>query len=112
LHPTSIAEEERSCNRKHILFLDILQGLISTATVSKNIFTKRQEVLQELLRRARVEAGLTQTELAEKLQRPQSFVSKIESGERLLDILELKEICDAVGIGLQDFVSRFEQEIQ
>jgi len=80
--------------------------------VSKNIFTKRQEVLQELLRRARVEAGLTQTELAEKLQRPQSFVSKIESGERLLDILELKEICDAVGIGLQDFVSRFEQEIQ
>ena len=79
--------------------------------MSKHIFTERQEVLQELLRRIRVDAGLTQTELAERLKRPQSFVSKIESGERLLDFLELKEICDAVGIPLTDFVTRFEEEI-
>ncbi|MGA3172026.1 MAG: helix-turn-helix transcriptional regulator [Chthoniobacteraceae bacterium] len=79
--------------------------------MSKHIFTERQEALQELLRRIRVDAGLTQTDLAERLKRPQSFVSKIESGERLLDVLELKEICDAVGIPLRDFVTRFEEEI-
>jgi ribosome-binding protein aMBF1 (putative translation factor) len=111
LHPRSIAEEKAPRNRKNILFLDISFGLILTPTVPKSIFSERQEVLQELLRRVRVDAGFTQTELAEKLQRPQSFVSKIESGERLLDILELKEICDVVGITLQEFVTRFERDI-
>jgi len=89
--------------------LDISTALITRVAVSKSIFSQRQEVLQELLRCARTEAGLTQVELADKLQRPQSFVSKIESGERLLDILELKEVCDAVGIGLVDFVGRLEK---
>jgi transcriptional regulator with XRE-family HTH domain len=79
--------------------------------VSKSIFTRRQEVLQNLLKSARLEANLTQAELANKLQRPQSFVSKIESGERLLDILELKEVCDALEISLPDFARRLEKEI-
>jgi transcriptional regulator with XRE-family HTH domain len=80
--------------------------------VSKSIFTQRQEILQELLRRIRVEAGLTQAELAEKLKRPQSFVSKIESGERLLDVLELREVCEVLGLSLADFVKRLEAGIR
>jgi transcriptional regulator with XRE-family HTH domain len=44
------------------------------------------------LRQARVEAGLTQVEVAKRLHRPQSFVSKIESGERRVDVVELTEI--------------------
>ncbi len=80
--------------------------------MSKSIFTQRQEILQELLRRIRVEAGLTQAELAEKLKRPQSFVSKIESGERLLDVLELREVCEVLGLSLADFVKRLEAGIR
>jgi transcriptional regulator with XRE-family HTH domain len=44
------------------------------------------------LKQARAEAGLTQIEVARSLKRPQSFVSKIESGERRVDVVELAEL--------------------
>lgn len=66
--------------------------------------------LLELLRQIRIEAGLRQVDLAKRLRQPQSFVSKYESGERRLDLLELQNICLAVGISLSDFVGRFEGE--
>ena len=77
----------------------------------KSIFSVAQEKLQKLLRQVRTEAGFTQNELAEKLQRPQSFVSKYESGERRLDLVELRQICDALKISLSDFVKRFEKSL-
>jgi transcriptional regulator with XRE-family HTH domain len=48
--------------------------------------------LQELLAKERRSMGLTQTELAERLGRPQSFVSKYETGERRLDVIEFLEV--------------------
>ena len=62
--------------------------------------------LQALLRQVRVEAGLTQEEVARRLGRPQSFVSKYETGERRLDILELRRVCAVIGLPLQEFVRR------
>jgi transcriptional regulator with XRE-family HTH domain len=47
---------------------------------------------------ARVSASLTQAELAERLSRPQSFVSKYERGERRLDVIEFLEVSKAIGI--------------
>ena len=55
-----------------------------------------------------MEAGLSQTDLAEAIERPQSHVSKLESGERRLDFLELVDLCTAYGIEVTDFASRFE----
>ena len=49
-----------------------------------------------LLRRLRDEAGLTQTELAARLGQPQSWVSKMETGERRLDVEELRQVCEAL----------------
>ena len=69
--------------------------------------TRRAQLL-ELLRQVRVEAGLRQVDLAKKLRQPQSFVSKYESGERRLDLLELHQVCNAVGTSLEEFVKRFE----
>jgi transcriptional regulator with XRE-family HTH domain len=77
----------------------------------KYIFSFGQEKLQELLREARTEAGFSQIELAKKLGRPQSFISKFESGERRLDLVELREICKALKISLTDFVKRFEKTL-
>ena len=54
-------------------------------------------MLQSLLAEGRVAAGLTQVALAERLQRPQSFVSKYEGGERRLDVVEFIEVTQAIG---------------
>jgi transcriptional regulator with XRE-family HTH domain len=61
-----------------------------------------------LLRSVREEKGLHQTDVAMALGHPQSFVSKYESGARRLDLLELKDVCDAMGVELSVFVRRFE----
>lgn len=53
---------------------------------------------RRLLREARESDGLTQTEVAKRLKKPQSFVAKYESGERRLDIIEFIAISDALRI--------------
>jgi transcriptional regulator with XRE-family HTH domain len=58
----------------------------------------------ERLRRARREAKLTQVEVAAQLKRPQSYVSKSESGERRLDVIELAEFARIYGKRLDFFV--------
>jgi transcriptional regulator with XRE-family HTH domain len=79
--------------------------------VPKSIYSAGQQKLQILLKSARREAGLSQVELAKKLGRPQSFVSKYESGERRLDLVELREICQALKIPLPLFAKRFEKSL-
>jgi transcriptional regulator with XRE-family HTH domain len=46
------------------------------------------------LRKARLEAGLRQIDVAKKLKRTQSYVSRVEVGEQRLDIIELKKFAD------------------
>lgn len=77
-------------------------------TLDKSIYSCNQKVLQSLLRQIRLDANLSQTELAKRLGEPQSFVSKYESGERRLDIVELRSICKAMGVSLDAFVHRLE----
>lgn len=60
--------------------------------------------LMSALKQARLDAGLTQTELAERLKRPQSFVAKYENGERRIEVVELVEIAAAVGADPLDIV--------
>lgn len=65
--------------------------------------------LPALLTSLRNELGLRQVDLAEKLGRPQSYVSKYESGERRLDLLEINEICKLLHVSLSEVVARVEQ---
>lgn len=58
----------------------------------KTIYSTEYKVILRRLKEAREKTGLTQVEIAKRLGRPQSFVSKIENGERRLDIIELKHI--------------------
>jgi len=53
--------------------------------------------LRSLLKKARKSAGLKQEEVAKRLGRPQSYVAKVEQGERRLDVVEYLELTDAIG---------------
>jgi len=77
--------------------------------MKKSIYSRRQDDLIALLRLIREEAGLRQVEIAERLGKPQSFVSKYESGQRRLDLVELEEVCRVVGTTLVGFVKRFSE---
>lgn len=57
----------------------------------------RARRLRELLTAARLEAGLTQRDLAARLGRLQSFIPKYELGDRRVDVVELIEISEAIG---------------
>lgn len=78
--------------------------------VAKSRFTPPYTRLLALLRQVRRDAGLRQVDLAQLLGQPQSFVSKYESGERRLDLVQLEQICKAVGISLEEFVRRFQED--
>jgi transcriptional regulator with XRE-family HTH domain len=67
-----------------------------------------RKVFLRLLRRIRMDASLTQKQLADLLGVTQARVSKYEQGERRLDMLELKKVCDAVGVSLMEFARQFE----
>ena len=54
---------------------------------------------------------MRQVDLAEALGEPQSFVSRFESGERRLDVLELRAVCRALKLSLDEFIRRFEEEV-
>lgn len=75
----------------------------------KSVFTPRYERLRSLLVEARKQAGLTQADLATRLGRPQSFVSKYERGERRLDVVELLEVTDAIGVKTAKLIERIER---
>ena len=68
-------------------------------------------VVGALLREARAAAGLTQAGLARRLGVPQSFVSKVETGERRLDPVELHVVCRALGVPLVAFAARLEARL-
>lgn len=64
----------------------------------KSVHTVRHKLFCESLKRARQAAGLTQQEVAKRLGEHQSFVSRYETGERRLDVVEFTEVARALGI--------------
>lgn len=75
--------------------------------MKKSLANKKQSKYLALLREVRTEQGLRQKDVANRLGLPQSFVSKYESGERRLDLLELEQVCEACNTDLGEFVARY-----
>ena len=73
--------------------------------------SQAQEVLLALLRELRIDAGLRQSDVARRLNSPQSMVSKYEAGERRLDILEIRVICGFFDLSLCEFVALLEKRL-
>ncbi len=66
--------------------------------MARSVFSQRYAKFCAALIGARHEAQLTQMDLAKKLRRPQSFVSKYERGERRLDVIEFIDVAEALKI--------------
>ena len=70
----------------------------------KSIHDQRYIEVIALLRQARERSGYTQGEVAETLGKPQSYVSKVETCERRVDVVELLQLCQIVGITLAEII--------
>jgi transcriptional regulator with XRE-family HTH domain len=77
----------------------------------KSTFTSEYRVFTRLLRETRERAGITQVDLAKKLKQTQSYISKVERGERRLDLIQLRWWCTAIGITVTAFVREFENAL-
>lgn len=72
--------------------------------MSRTIRTKEYALFIERMKKARLEAGLRQIDVAKKMKRPQSYISRVESGEYRLDILEVKKFAQLYGKSIEYFV--------
>jgi transcriptional regulator with XRE-family HTH domain len=80
--------------------------------VGRTIHSDDYRTLLALVRDVRESAGFTQAALAAHLERPQSWVSKVETGERRLDVAELRLVCDALGVDLIEVIREWEARLQ
>jgi len=71
-------------------------------------YSQAERRLRDLLKSLRQEAGITQTELGERINQPQQVVSKIERGERRLYATQLFDICrEGFGIDAEEVGRRY-----
>ena len=72
--------------------------------MGKTIWTKEYAEFIKKLRQARLDSGLKQVEVAKKLKRPQSYISRVESGEYRLDIIEVKKFSKMYKKDIKDLI--------
>jgi len=74
--------------------------------MDKTIYTKDHKFIIEQLKKARIEAGFDQEKVAELLGKTQSYVSKIEAGQRRIDVVQLKEFSKIYKKDLDFFIKK------
>ncbi len=77
--------------------------------MTSSVFTKKYRCFRELLIQHRKDAGVTQLVLAKSLNKPQSYISKYESGERRLDLVEFLDIAEALQFDKFKFIKNLEE---
>jgi transcriptional regulator with XRE-family HTH domain len=80
--------------------------------MEKSVFSRDYRIFTEVLRDFRTRAELTQDQLAEKVGQTQSYISKYERGELRLDLVQLRQLCTAMGTELSEFVAEFEERLR
>ena len=92
-------------------YVTYLKFCIFADGMKEDLYNNRYKSFCKVLKKERKYHHLSQVILAKKLGIPQSFISKTEIGKRRLDIIELLEYCDAMGLTLTDFVFRMEGKL-
>lgn len=65
--------------------------------MAKSVYSRESKILAEFLANARKRAGLLQAEVAQKMSNDQTIISKIESGQRRIDVVEFHDYAKAIG---------------
>jgi transcriptional regulator with XRE-family HTH domain len=68
----------------------------------------RKDLLRKILKDARISAGMRQVDVASKLKVPQSYIAKIEQGERKVTFIEVLDLCRVLGIDAMELVNRLD----
>jgi transcriptional regulator with XRE-family HTH domain len=63
-----------------------------------DLLRDRRKQLRQRLKEARVAASLRQVDVADALGKPQSYIAKVESGERKVDFVEVLDLCAVIGL--------------
>src|SRR5277367_2553758 len=86
-------------------FLDVAR--LAETAMDKSLYSDEQRVLLTLLRRHRQRRRLRQVDLADRIGRDQALVSKVESGYRRLDLVELRAWLRALDVDFMSFMKEF-----
>lgn len=79
--------------------------------MSNKLWDKKQLAFRDAIKDIRNRQGLKQEQLAKKLKKPQSYISKYENGERKLDFIEVLDICSACNVSVEDFVVLYQSKL-
>ena len=79
--------------------------------MSNRLWDKKHKTFRDAIKEISNDRNLKQVELAKKLKKPQSFVSKYETGERNLDFVELSEICKVCDVSIEEFVKLYNSKL-
>ena len=85
--------------------------MVRDSGVARTTYLPETRTLKELLRDLRVDAGLRQQDVGAAIGRSQSFVSEYETGQRRLDLVELRAVATACGSTLRKLVDEFERRL-
>ena len=80
--------------------------------MQKTIHSGQYATFLQILRNTRRQARLTQIEVAARIHETQSFVSKVERGERRVDIVEVRTFCEAFGVSFEKFAATFDAAVR
>ncbi len=91
--------------------MDFTLRLLTVKRMEKSIYTDEYLSFLNQLRETRKNASLTQEQLAQSLGQTQSFISKVERGERRLDVVELRAFCRAIGVAFPSFITQLDKTL-
>lgn len=76
-----------------------------------SMHSQKYQIFREMLVAARVKTNLTQVQVAEKINKPQSYISKYECGERRLDFTEFVELAIVFEMDIAEFIAQYKQKL-
>ena len=86
-----------------ITYIGLSLNRLYTIQMGESIHSREYKIIIQKLINVRLHSGITQVQVAAKLKKPQSYVSKIERRERRLDVVELKQLLRIYKKGLKEF---------